>query len=196
MSIENGNATAPEARRPSIGRGFWVVLAVTVIAVGLAGAFAKSAFSEDWGWHGPMRGPGFGFGPGMMMGDAVDPATVDDRIQRMVGHLAIEIDATDEQKQKLTAIFVGAAHDLLPLREKIGHGAAAGELVDLLTQPTVDSSAVEAFRADKIALADQASRRVTQALVDAADVLTPEQRQKIGDELRFFAKFGPPFHHG
>ena len=34
----------------------------------------------------------------------------------MVAHVAIEIDATEEQKQKMSAIFTGAANDLMPLR--------------------------------------------------------------------------------
>ena len=91
----------------------------------------------------------------------------------MVAHLAIEIDATEEQKTKLTAIFVGAANDLMPLRAEMMESRHAGELVGLLTAPTVDRAAIETFRAEKMALADQASRRIAQALGEAAEVLTP-----------------------
>ena len=34
-----------------------------------------------------------------------------------------------------------------------------------------------------MALADQASRRVAQAIADAASVLTPEQRRKIAERI-------------
>jgi len=196
MSMENGNATASRAPRPSIGRGFWGILAAAVIAVGVIGVFAQTAFSEESGWRARIQGAGFG-PPAMMPGDPLNPADVKDRVERMVAHLAIEIDATDEQKQKLTDILVGAANDLLSLREQAGgRGAAAHELIGLLTAPTVDPIAVEAFRAKKIAVADQASKRIAEALVDAAQVLTPEQRQELGDRLDFLGRFGPPFHRG
>ncbi|MCB1489306.1 MAG: Spy/CpxP family protein refolding chaperone [Bauldia sp.] len=194
MSNQENTNPAPAGRRPRIGRGFWGILAATVVGVGLAGAFAQSALSDEGGWHGRWQGPGARHA--MMFNASLDPAEIDDRIERMVAHLAIEIDATDEQKSRLTTIFVGAAHDLLAIREELGDRAeTAGELIDLLTGPTVDPAAVEAFRAEKLALADQASKRVAGALVDAAEVLTSEQREKIGDRLGFFVKMAP-FHRG
>jgi Spy/CpxP family protein refolding chaperone len=52
---------------------------------------------------------------------------------------------------------------------------------ELLTQPTVDRTAIERLRADNVVALDAASRRVAQALADAFEVLTPEQRRKVGD---------------
>ena len=49
----------------------------------------------------------------------------------------------------------------------------------LLTQPSIDRGAIEALRAEQLALADAASKRLAQALADAAEVLTPEQRRRI-----------------
>ena len=126
----------------------------------------------------------------------MDPAEVKERVERVVAHIAIEIDATEEQKQKLTAIFVGAASDLMPIRAEIMESRHAGELVGLLTAPTVDRAAIESFRAEKMALADRASRRIAQALGEAAEVLTPEQRTKVGERLKFLMEFGPGFHRG
>ncbi len=111
MSIQDDNTSVDATRRPPIRRGFWGVLAVTVIAIGAAGAFARSALSDEGGWHG-WHGPADGR-HAMMFDASLDPAEIDDRVGRMVAHLAIEIDATDEQKTRLTTIFVGAAHDLL-----------------------------------------------------------------------------------
>jgi len=196
MSIENGNGAASRAPRPPVGRAFWGILAAAVIAVGVTGVFAQTAFGDEWGWRARIHGAGFGH-PGMISGEPLSPADVKDRVEKMVAHLAIEVDATDEQKQKLTDILVGAADDLLSLREQAGgRGAAAHELIGLLTAPTVDPIAVEQFRAEKIAAADQASKRIAEALVDAAQVLAPEQRQKLGDRLDFLGRFGPPFHRG
>ena len=47
----------------------------------------------------------------------------------------------------------------------------------------VDRAAIEALRAEQLALADAASKRFAQALGDTAEVLTPEQRRKIDDRL-------------
>ena len=196
MGMENGNETASGASRPPIGRGFWGILAAAVIAVGVIGVFAHTAFSEEFGWRARIQGAGFG-PPAMMSGNPLSPADVKDRVGKLVAHLAIEIDATDEQKQQLTDILDGAANDLLSLRDQAGgRGAAAHELVGLLTAPTVDPIAVETFRAKKIALADEASKRIAKALVDAAQVLTPQQRQELGDRLDFLGRFGAPFHRG
>ena len=53
----------------------------------------------------------------------------------------------------------------------------------LLTQPTVDRAAIEALRAEQMALADEASKRFAQAVGDVAEVLTPEQRRKIDERV-------------
>jgi Spy/CpxP family protein refolding chaperone len=172
-----------------IGRVGGAIVALALAAI-IGAALAGSA-SAGWGWgHGP------GFGPHGMMGAPLDPAEVKERVERMVAHLAIEIDATEEQKTKLTQIFVSAANDLMPIRAEIMESRQAGELVGILTAPTVDRAAIEKFRADKLALADQASRRIAQALGEAAEVLTPEQRAEIGERVKFLMEFGRGFHRG
>ena len=42
---------------------------------------------------------------------------------------------------------------------------------------------MERLRAEQVTLADSVSKRITQALAEAADVLTPEQRQKVAGRL-------------
>jgi periplasmic protein CpxP/Spy len=100
---------------------------------------------------------------------------------RMVRHLSIEIDATPEQQEKLRAIVTGAIMDLTPVREKMM--AAHATVRDLLTQQTVDRMAIEKFRADLIETHDVVSKLLVQAVAGAAEVLTPEQRRRIGDML-------------
>jgi Spy/CpxP family protein refolding chaperone len=104
-------------------------------------------------------------------------------------HLAIEIDASSEQQEKLRTIVRAAVRDLVPLHEK-AH-AARERARQLLTQPTVDRAAIEAFRAEQIAQVDAASKRLTQAVTEAAEVLTPQQRQQISDHLQ--QRRGPPW---
>lgn len=98
-------------------------------------------------------------------------------VDRMLKHFYIEVDATEAQKQRLDPIAKQAAKDLLPMRENLH--AARREALQLLTQDRVDPAALEALRARHIGLADEASRRLTRALAEAAEVLTPAQRKEL-----------------
>ena len=133
---------APQRRR---GRS-WLFVTTIALAAGLTGAVASRAISQQY-WH----GPGF-------MGGTFDPARIEDGADRGVRHLAIEIDATNEQQEKLRAIVKGAIKDLLPMREKALSARQRGRV--LLTQPSIDKAAIEALR-DR---ADGACRRRQQAL--------------------------------
>jgi len=162
--------------RRSRGLLFTVII---VLAAGLTGAFLTRAISQEYGfgpgpWHGGWHHGGF-------MGGPVDPAWIEDHADRAIRHLAIEIDATAEQQDKLRAIVNAAVKDILPMHEQAR--AARQQAHDLLTRPTIDRASLERFRSEQMALWDAASKRITQALGDAAEVLTPEQRQKIGELL-------------
>jgi Spy/CpxP family protein refolding chaperone len=153
-------------------------------AAGLTGAFANSAFSQ-------------GFGPPWQArpwGQPFDPATVEDRADRMVRHLAIEVDATAEQQERLRGIVRSAVRDLLPLREKAMSSRQRGR--ELLTQTTIDRAAIETLRTEQMALADQATRRFSQALADAASVLSPEQRRKLAERVDRWRSFHHGWHRG
>ncbi len=148
-------------------RRFFKRAAIATLIGGIAAGIGIKAFAHGpGGWH---RG-GFMAGP-------LDPAQVDEHLERMLKHLYVEIDATDEQKQKLAPIVKQAAKDLLPLREKMQ--GARKQAVELLTGDTIDRAAIEALRAEHLQLAEQASRRIAQALADAAEVLTPAQRKEL-----------------
>lgn len=185
------NATPPhptvEILAPQRPRRLRRALFVTAIAgaAALTGAFANSAFSQGFGPPWQAR-PFFG--------QAFDPAAVEDRADRMVRHLAIEVDATPEQQERLRGIVRSAVRDLLPLREKAMSTRQRGR--ELLTATTIDRAAIEALRADKMALADQATRRFSQALADAASVLSPEQRRKLADRVDRWRSFHKGWHRG
>ena len=57
------------------------------------------------------------------------------------------------------------------------------QLLSLFTQPIVDAKALEALRQKLLAHHEQASRRMTQAMLDASRVLTPEQRKQMADRM-------------
>jgi Spy/CpxP family protein refolding chaperone len=149
----------------------WVkagIAAAIVGAVAVAGiSFARNAD----GCHGRF---------GMAMHGNMDPAMMSKHIDHMVDHLLA--DGTPEQKAKVRAIAKAAMDDLIPLRAQ--HRAAHEQAIKLLTQATIDREALEKLRVDQMRLADQASKRITQAVADAADVLTPEQRLKLVEHLK------------
>jgi protein CpxP len=170
------NTPAPEQNqrpRKVRGRSFtWIV--VIALAAGLtAGAAATKAFSHGSGFGPPWR-HGFMHGP-------MSPAQIEDRADRIVRHAAIELDATADQQDKLRAIVKGAVKDIMPMREKVQ--TARAQARKLLTEPTVNRAEIERLRSEQIALADQFSRRVAQALGDAGEILNVEQRKKLDDFL-------------
>jgi protein CpxP len=121
------------------------------------------------------------FGHGRHGAGPIDPADLDRHLDRMLRHLYVEIDATEAQKQKLDPIVRQAAKDLLPARERLH--AARREAIELLSRERVDAAALEALRAKQIALADEASKRLTRAVAEAAEVLTPAQRKELAAHL-------------
>lgn len=92
------------------------------------------------------------------------------------------VNATDAQRSQIEAIFKAARQDLSGQRE-------AGmklhqQLATLYTATNIDAAAIEATRAQMSAQHEVASKRLSQASIDAARVLTPEQRTKIGEVMK------------
>jgi len=127
-------------------------ITLATLGGGAAAAIGFKAFGHGGG-HGPMNP------------------------DRMLKHLYVEIDATEEQKARLEPIVKQAAQELAPLRESLHAGRR--EAIELLTRERVDAAALEALRAKHIGLADEASRRLTRAVAEAAEVLTAEQRKNL-----------------
>lgn len=140
------------------------------LAVALAGTFTLAAMAAPHGMHG---------GPGMHGGGMMGSP---ERMGRMVDRMLDEVKATDAQRTQVRQIVQAAAADLKGQRE------AARELrqraMQLFTQPTVDANAVEALRQQMLQQHDQASRRMTQAMLDVSRVLTPEQRAQLAERMK------------
>ena len=53
-----------------------------------------------------------------------------------------------------------------------------------MSAPVIDRAALEQIRASQLQLAEQLSLRITQALADTAEVLTPEQRAALAERIQ------------
>ncbi len=168
------------AARPDRKRAAWAsriaIGGVALVAVaGVGAAAAQNGLST---FYGPAMHVAMSHGGGMGGGF----------VQRRFERIMDEIEATPEQAERLRAIFEDAREELMPMRE--GFHELRGEIAGLLGAPQVDRAAAERLRAERVAAMDQASRRMTEALLDAAEVLTPQQRAALIE--RFEDRRGGP----
>jgi protein CpxP len=164
---------APAARVRLVMMGMVLTLLAAIGISAWAQAPASTAPSEPR-MHG-MHGMHHHSGPGMMGGSP-------ERMGRMLDHMLDGLNATDAQRAQIKQIMAQASADLK------GQGQTARELrqrgMQVFTAPAVDANAAEQIRLQTMQLHDQMSRRMTQAMVAAASVLTPEQRAAFGKRLQ------------
>lgn len=96
-------------------------------------------------------------------------------------HMLDRVQASPEQKARIREIMMAARKDLQAQRD--GGKALREQGMKLLTQPDIDPKAIEDLRAQAMARHDAASKRMTQAMVEASQVLTPAQRQQIAQHV-------------
>jgi protein CpxP len=156
--------------------------AVTAWAVGadsgpgLFGMGGEGRGGQHFHDHGHGHGPGRG-GVGPM-----SPERAQARAERMAQRLVRSVDGTAEQKEKISAIAKAAATDLVELRKQGGDLRRQG--MELLKAPTIDRDAIEALRSRQMAVADALSKRMSSALTETAEALTPEQRVKLAERMQ------------
>lgn len=140
----------------------WVAAALTLSLV------SGLAFSAPGGPHGGGMGGGMG-GP-MMMGGG-----------QHIEHMLDAVNATADQRAQIKQITDAARADVKTVHQ--GGRALHEQMMQLFTQPTVDARAAEALRQQQLAIHDQVSKRMLQAMIDISRVLTPEQRQQLASRL-------------
>lgn len=147
------NAKVENATRMTMRR----LLALATLATA-GGVAATTAWAMPD--HGPGRGDGMGMaGPGLSQ-----------RALEKVG-------ASAEQRARIEQIMRTARTELQAQRDE-GRSLQA-QMRDLFAQPEIDAAAIEALRQQMQARQDTASRRMTQAMVEASRVLSAEQRQQL-----------------
>lgn len=167
---DNNPAATPKQQR---GRR-WILAGVTAAVIG---ALSFAGISHADGMNGIEGGH-----HGMMgrHGGQMDPEKAAKRVDHMIDRLLS--DGTATQKAQVSTIIKTAMADLKPLREQ--HRAARQQGITILSQPTIDRAALEQVRVSEMQLADTVSKRMTQALADTAEVLTPEQRVRVAERLK------------
>jgi len=113
------------------------------------------------------------FGGGDFGGRMLYPGAIERRVNGVLG----AIDASTEQRKKVRAIFEQAANDLHGLRQQRADNRR--QIAQALTAATIDRARIEALRTDQVKLSDASSKRLTDALIEAAEVLTPAQRADL-----------------
>jgi protein CpxP len=165
MSAVTMNSTGAASRH-----GMRWLAASVVLAV--ASTVALSAWAQPGG-DGPHGG---GMGEhGMFMGSP-------ERMARGIDRMLDGVNATDAQRAQIKQIAQQAAVDLKAQRE--AGRALHDKSLAIFTAPTVDAAAAESVRQQMLAQHDTASRRMLQAMLDVSRVLTPEQRAKLGEQMK------------
>ena len=125
---------------------------------------------RERGGDGPRMG-GRGFG-GMLF-----PGAIERRVNRVLG----AVDASTEQRQKVRQILEAAGNDLYPVRQQRMENRK--QIAQALAAATIDRAKIESLRQEQLKLNDSASKRMTDALTEAAEVLTPAQRAELAKRM-------------
>jgi len=179
MSTEPFPPNAPQPTpKPRRLRRF-VFASALLVTGGVIGAVVAGPVLGQGPGFGPPWHHGAGFGSHRMGGS--DRMFFPGPIERGVERLGWIADASTDQKTKINAIAQKAADDIFALRQK--HLEARKQILDALAAPTVDRARLEALRSDQMKLAETATRRITDAVADIAEVLTPAQRADLGQRV-------------
>jgi protein CpxP len=150
--------------RPRWGRKLIIGSVAVAVAAG-AGAYAF-AKTEDWGRHKFMRG------------------YMEYRLDQML----TDAGASDDQKTKVKSIVTTTFDVVRPDGET--RKAMRDEIIKLIEAPTIDRNAIEALRAKQMAQFEERSKAIAKAVADAAEILTPDQRKKLVEEMKEFGPHG------
>ena len=164
MTLET--QTPPPPRR----WGKTILAAALLVGLGGAGGFALGAYkASSFVWHAMEPGK-------------LTPEETASMVERKVNHVLSRVDATDEQKTKVTAIAKAAAADL----SKLGFTPRESrtKFLELFRADQINPDAIEALRAEQSMKWDAATKRIAQAVAEAAQVLTPEQRRDLTERWR------------
>jgi len=101
-----------------------------------------------------------------------------------LGHMQAmltKIGATDTQKAQIENLLEPALEEMKAAHD--AHSAAFKQFHDEITAPSIDRARIESLRAGQLKSLDEASKRLVTAISDAAEVLSPEQRAALAQQM-------------
>jgi len=135
-------------------------------------AWSQAQPGRGCGWHGRHT--------------ALTPEERSARAEFATEWVLSRVDASEDQRARIRVIVQDALKDFSQLREQ--HAQNREAFMTALTRPTVDRDALNQIRRAELQLAESASDRLVNAVADAADVLTPEQRAKLVELAQQFRR--------
>jgi protein CpxP len=162
----NTSMSANDNGRPPAARGWrkwaWLLVAAPLLLGGVTYSVAQA----------------HGFGPG---GPGDGAAMQGGRMQARMDRVLTAAGASDAQKAQVKAIWAGLAPQLKSAHQD--HAQLRKQIEQAMVAPTIDTAAIEKLRQQSVKLMDRTSALFTQGMVATAQVLTPEQRQKVLTEM-------------
>ena len=110
-----------------------------------------------------------------------DGAGQHERMQARMDRILTDAGATDAQKAQVKSIWANLGPQLKAARQQ--HMQLRQQIGQALAAPTIDTNAIEKLRQQSLQAIDSSSKLLTQGMVQTAQVLTPDQRQKVLSEL-------------
>jgi Spy/CpxP family protein refolding chaperone len=151
--------------------------AATLLGIGALAAHAQpggmmGGMGDHMGSHmGGHCGPGF----------AGDPAQMGERMQARIDHMLTRVGASDDQKTRIKAIAKSAMTDLAPLRTQ--RADLHKQMHDALAAPVLDKAKLADLHAQQSQLMEKTTARMHEAMIAAAEILTPEQRKAMAERM-------------
>jgi Spy/CpxP family protein refolding chaperone len=136
-----------------------------------------------------MAGKSFGFEHGwchdghanFILGKPIDSAQLGKMAEKRIEHMLSGVDASKEQQTKANEIVKKSVLNGVPLAEQMRDNQQ--KILTLLNAKEIDKSAIEQLRGEQVKTMDEISKQMTQTILAIAELLTPEQRAKLSDNM-------------
>ncbi len=172
----------PTSERRHRRRRFGFMKLAVLVGVGtLVAATFYSPAAEAWGRRGSWGHGGPGGHPSLS--DAMVLEHARGGVDRLIGR----VDGTDAQREALEPIIDQTVAELLAIRAQ--GKVLKAELHEAMARGDLDRAELEVVRRKGLALADLASAKVFDTLLEVSEVLTPEQRAELTEDLRRMEKW-------
>lgn len=150
-------------------------------AATLLGIGALAAHAQPGGMMGGMGGMGGHMGGHCGPGFAGDPAQMSEHMLARIDRMLTRIGASDDQKTRIKAIAKSAMTDMAPLRTQ--RADLHKQMHDAWAAPVLDKARLADLHAQQTQLMEKTTARMHEAMIAAAEILTPEQRKAMAERM-------------